>query len=91
VLSERERRTLARIERHLVESDPDLARLFARAALRRSEGTASTFLLIAGLAMLVFGSLVAVIPIAVAGMALSMFAVFTAYTRTTRQGRPFFA
>jgi hypothetical protein len=85
VLSDRERRVLARIERQLIESDPDLARLFAGGA-PRSGGDTSTFLLVAGLALLVLGSIVAAVPVAVAGMALAVFALFTAHARPTGLG-----
>jgi hypothetical protein len=90
VLNERERRVLARIERQLIESDPDLARLFAGAG-RSSSGTAPTFLLVAGLALLVFGSIVAAVPVAVAGMGLAVFALFIAHTRPAGPGRAFTA
>lgn len=87
MLSERERRVLARIERQLIESDPDLARLFAGADAD-SGGAAPTFLLVAGLALLVLGSLVAAVPVAVTGLALAVFALFTAHVRPTGLGRP---
>lgn len=90
MLSEREHRVLARIERHLIETDPDLVRLFAGAG-RRTSGTGPTFLLIAGLALLVLGSIVAAIPVAVAGMTLAVFALFTAYTGGAGRGRTSFA
>lgn len=88
MLSDRERQTLARIERHLVESDPELAGLFARAALRGSGNATSTFLLVAGLALLVLGSAVAAVPVAVAGMGLAVFALLTTHSRPTGLGRP---
>lgn len=90
MLSERDRRVLARIERHLIESDPDLARLFAGAA-PRDTGTTPTFLLVVGLALLVFGSIVAATPVAVAGMALAVFALFTSYAGGFGRGRTSFA
>lgn len=79
MLSDRERRTLARIERHLVESDPDLARLFATAATRRPGGSTPRFLLFAGLALIVLGSIVATVPVVITGMMLALIALFTAY------------
>jgi hypothetical protein len=89
VLSDRERRTLARIERQLIESDPDLARLFTRAHRRGSStSTMPTFLLVAGLALLVLGSIVAAVPVAVAGMTIAIFALFTAHARPTQFRRP---
>lgn len=88
VLSDRERRTLARMERHLSDSDPDLVRLFARAAARDPDSSTPIFLLVTGLALLVFGSLIAAVPVAVAGMVLSVFALFTARGRTSMIRRP---
>lgn len=87
MLSDRERRTLARIERHLVESDPDLARLFAGAPVR-DDRIAPTFLLVTGLALLVFGSITAAVPVAVTGMALSLAALVLANARPARLRRP---
>jgi hypothetical protein len=91
VLSDRERRTLARIERELTASDPDLVRLFARAARRGSDSSTPIVLLVTGLAVLVFGSVIAVVPVAVLGMVLSVFALFTARGRTSMLRRPGFA
>ncbi len=82
MLNDRERRILARIERQLVESDPDLARLFDRHVAAGRVSSMPTFLLVIGLALLVLGSVVAAVPIAVAGMTLSIFALFTAYVRS---------
>lgn len=87
MLSDRERRILARIERHLVESDPELARLFA-GAHRPADGPTPTFLLVAGITLLVLGSIAAAVPVAVAGMALALVALFTAHARATGFGKP---
>ena len=91
MLSDRERRTLARIERELIASDPDLVRLFAGGAARDADGVAPIFLLVMGLALLVFGSLIAIVPIAVVGMIVSVVALFTARGRTSMIRRPGFA
>jgi Protein of unknown function (DUF3040). len=88
VLSERERHVLSRIERHLVESDPDLVRLFARAMNHGSDSSAPTFLLVIGLALLVLGSLTTAVPIALIGIGLSLFSLITAHARPSRLGRP---
>lgn len=87
MLSEHERRTLACIERRLVRSDPDLARLFSAAAGHRSDGPASTFLLVAGLTMLVIGSIAVAVPVTVAGAALSIVALLAAHVRAMGPGR----
>lgn len=70
-----------------MESDPDLARLFARHT-GGDGGSAPTFLLVAGLALLVTGSIVAAVPVAMVGLVLSLFALFTAHVRPTGMGRP---
>ncbi len=88
MLSDRERRTLARIERELTASDPHLVQLFSGAAVRDGDSPLPTFLLVAGLALLVFGSLIAAVPVAVFGMVLSLFALFTARGRTSMIRRP---
>lgn len=89
MISERERRILARIEHQLVESDPDLVRLFAGEWRPRRQGSIMpTVLLVTGLAMLVLGSLLAVVTVALTGMALSVFALFVAHTRPSAPGRP---
>lgn len=79
MLSDRERWNLARIERHLAESDPEFVRLFRHAA-RGPDGTMPRFLLVAGLALMVLGSIAAAVPVSVSGMMLAVFALFTAYT-----------
>lgn len=91
MLSDRERRTLARIERELVASDPDLVRLFHGAAAGPTDSPAPIFLLVTGLVLLVLGSLIAVVPVAVVGMIFSVVALFTARGRTSMIGRTRFA
>lgn len=81
MINERERRVLARIEQHLVTSDPEFARLFHTAA-RRQSGTTPRTLLAMGLALLVLGAAVAAVPVAVFGMIVSVVALFAAYQRT---------
>ena len=82
MLNDRERRILARIERQLVESDPDLVRLFDHHVAVARGNVMATFLLVAGLSLLVLGCVVAAVPVAVVGMAISVFALFTAFART---------
>jgi Protein of unknown function (DUF3040) len=91
VLSDRERNILARIERQLVESDPDLARLFAASHHHGGESRIPMFLLVAGLTLMVLGSMMVAVPIALAGITMSLFALFTAYTRSTATRRTGFA
>jgi hypothetical protein len=91
VLNDRERRTLERIERHLVETDPDFARLFAALTHRRSASPVPTLLLVVGLALMVLGSMMVAVPVALAGITISLFALFTAYAQPGRTRRAGFA
>jgi hypothetical protein len=86
VLSERERRILARIERRLTESDPALARLLSTGSLPRNQWPSPTALLVLGLGLMVLGGLVAAVPVAVLGMALTVLAMFTAHRCPTPTG-----
>lgn len=87
MLSERERRTLDSIERQLVESDPELARLFARGLRRRTRFSMPTFLLITGVVLMVLGSMLVTASVAVTGIAFAITALALAYYRTD-QGWP---
>lgn len=87
MLSERERRTLAGIERRLVDSDPELAQLFSAAAPGSDGPTPAFLLVVLGLALLVLGSIVVAIPVAVVGMALAISALLVAGLRPTGAGR----
>jgi Protein of unknown function (DUF3040) len=91
VLSDRERRILERIELHLVESDPEFARLFATFHHRHGESRVPAFLLVVGLALMVLGSMTVAVPLALAGITLSIFALFSAYTRSSAVRRAGFA
>ncbi|OLT17642.1 hypothetical protein BJF78_12695 [Pseudonocardia sp. CNS-139] len=81
MLSERERRTLARIERHLADSDPALARVLASGTLPRPRWAHPPALLVSGLLLLVFGSVIATLPVAVLGIGLAMAAMLVAHHR----------
>jgi hypothetical protein len=87
MLSDRERRTLAIIERHLVESDPELAMLFAGCAPRSPGGAIPTVLLVTGLLLMITGSMLVAAPMAITGMAMSIVALCLAYARPTGLGR----
>jgi hypothetical protein len=80
VLNERERRVLARIERHLAESDPDLVRLFNGSAFASDAGRGPRMMLVVGLVLLVLGSVAAVVPIAMLGVAVAVMALWSAYS-----------
>jgi hypothetical protein len=81
VLSERELRTLARIERHIADTDPALAQVLSTGTLPRPRWANPTALLVAGLVLLVFGSVIAAVPVAVLGITLAVLALFTAHHR----------
>lgn len=78
MLSERERRVLASIEAQLIETDPDLVRLFREGPQRSAGPGLARTLLTIGLAMLVFGTLVAA-HVALLGIALSLVALGVAH------------
>jgi hypothetical protein len=86
MLSDRERRTLASMERQLVESDPELARLFAQGVPRRTGSPMPTFLLVTGLLLMVLGSMLVTASVALTGIAFAMLALGMAYYRAN--GRP---
>jgi hypothetical protein len=88
MLSERERRTLASIERELVDSDPDLARLFAGSRPRRSRFTMPTFLLVTGVVLMVLGTLIVTAAVAITGLAFTLSALAVAYFRPGSRGWP---
>ena len=91
MLNDRERRILERIERQLIESDPEFARLFATFQHHPGESRMPAFLLVAGLALMVLGSVMVAVPLALFGIALSLYSLFTAYTRTSPARRTGFA
>ncbi len=85
MLNDRERHTLARIEQHLVSTDPDFARLFHTASSRRS-GATPRVLLVMGLALMVLGTAVTAVPVAVFGMLISTVAIVVAFQRNGMAG-----
>lgn len=80
MLNDRERRVLARIERQLRDTDPHLAQLFDGSA-PSDPGVTPRFLLVTGLALLLLGTVLVAVPVAVAGMVLSGFSLLVAHTR----------
>ena len=82
MLSDRERRVLERIEQELRRSDPDLVRKFTRMRTRRASGPA--VLLGVGLVVMVLGSAIVSVAVAMLGIAIAGIALFLAYHR-----RPF--
>jgi len=88
MLSDRDRRVLARIEAHLTETDPDLVRLFHEGP-RRSWGRGLPHtLLVFGLVMIVLGSVLAAVPVALFGMMLTLVALWVASVRPQGFLRP---
>lgn len=85
VLNERERQVLAHMEHTLSASDPELARLLAGSDAGGG-AVVPTLLLVAGIALMVLGSAVATVPIAVTGMALSVTALLMVHTRPGGSG-----
>lgn len=86
MLSERERQTLASMERQLMASDPDLARQFSRGRPRRSGFSMATFLLITGLFLMVLGSMIVTASVAITGIAFAVIALCLAHYRSGTRG-----
>ena len=78
-MSDRERRVLESIEQELRRSDPEFVRRFARLGKRRLVGPA--MLLAIGLVVIVLGSAIVSVPVAVLGMGIAGFALLAAYHR----------
>jgi hypothetical protein len=78
-MSDRERRVLESIEQELRRSDPELVRLFTRLGRRRLTGPA--VLLAVGLVVIVLGSAIVSVSVAVLGMAIAGVALVAAYHR----------
>lgn len=91
MLSERERRVLARIEAHLADTDPDLVRLFRDGPRRIGTSGLPRTLLIFGLAMIVLGSLVTAVPVALFGVMLTLAALYIASVQPRGFRRPLIA
>jgi hypothetical protein len=81
-MSEREHRTLARIERHLAESDPRLAWMLST---HRLPGQSAPVLLLSiGLAAILLGGVTATIPLVLGGAATALAALVVAAVRSVR-------
>ena len=78
-MSDRERRVLESIEQELRRSDPELVRLFARLGRRRMTGP--SMLLALGLVVMVLGSAIVSVPVALLGIAIAAVALVAAYYR----------
>jgi hypothetical protein len=78
-MSDRERRVLESIEHELRRTDPRLVRQFARLGKRRITGP--SMLLTLGLVVMVLGSAIVSVPVALLGIAIAAVAVVTAYYR----------
>jgi hypothetical protein len=85
VLNERERQVLARIEHHLMITDPEFTSLFHAVTPQRT-GVSPRMLLVVGLLLLVLGAATTAVPIAVLGMLVAAFAVVAAYQRSGSAG-----
>ena len=85
-MSERERRVPEHIQRELRRSDPDLVRSFARLGKRRITGP--SMLLTVGLIVMVAGSAIVSVPVAVLGIGIAAVALVAAYHRPLGFGFP---
>lgn len=87
MLSERDRRVLARIEAHLRETDPDLVRLFHDGPRRLGGNGLPRTLLIFGLVLLVLGCVANAVPVALFGVGLTFVALWAASVNPMGFGR----
>jgi hypothetical protein len=78
-MSDRERRVLESIEHELRRTDPRLVRQFARLGKRRITGP--SMLLTLGLVVMVLGSAIVSVPVALLGIAIAAVALVAAYYR----------
>ena len=78
-MSDRERRVLESMERELRRTDPRFVRQFARLGKRRITGP--SMLLALGLLVMVLGSAIVSVPVAVLGMGIAGAALLAAYHR----------
>jgi len=81
-MSEREHRTLARIERHIAESDPRLAWMLR--SHRLPSHAVPVLLLAIGLAAILVGGVTATIPLVLFGAATALVALAVAAVRSVR-------
>jgi Protein of unknown function (DUF3040) len=78
-MSDRERRVLESIEHELRRTDPRFVRQFARLGKRRITGP--SMLLTLGLVVMVLGSAIVSVPVALLGIAIAAVALVAAYYR----------
>lgn len=88
MLSERDRRVLARIEAHFVETDPDLVRLFREGPRGAGGNALPRTLLVFGLVMIVLGCVVTAVPVALFGVMLTFASLWVASVAPKGFGRP---
>ncbi|MGI5126541.1 DUF3040 domain-containing protein [Pseudonocardia sp. CA-107938] len=81
-MSERERHTLAHIERHIAETDPRLARMLI--SHRLPSHVAPVLLLAIGLAVILVGGVTASVPVVLSGAATALAALVLAAFRSVR-------
>jgi hypothetical protein len=87
MLSERDRRVLARMEEDLALSDPHLVRMFHEGPPRTPGHGLPSVLIVLGLVLAVAGSMIAVVPLALLGVGFIGTALCVAVVRA-HAGRP---
>jgi hypothetical protein len=87
MLSERDRRVLARMEEDLSQSDPQLVRMFHEGPPRTPGHGLPCTLIALGLVIAVAGSMIAVVSLALLGVGLIATALYVAMLRA-QPGRP---
>jgi uncharacterized membrane protein YdbT with pleckstrin-like domain len=88
LLSPRDRRVLAQIERYLADTDPDLVRLF-RNGPRVDQGSRATsrYVLITGLVVFSIGAIAVALPLTLFGIVLVALAPILAAAGSASTGR----
>lgn len=88
MISERDRRALAGIEQHLVATDPDLVRMFREGPRRRPGQGLPCVLVVLGVVLAVFGSIISTLAVAVLGIAFILVALYVSAVRAGVWKRP---
>ncbi|MGD9525284.1 DUF3040 domain-containing protein [Pseudonocardia sp.] len=88
MISERDRRALAKIEEHLAATDPELVRMFREGPRRRSRLGLPGALIALGVVLAVFGSIISTLAVALLGVAFIVVALYIAALRAGVWRRP---
>lgn len=91
MISERDRRALAKIEQHLIATDPELVRMFREGPRRTGRGHGHglpSALIVFGIVVAIFGSVISTAAVALLGVAFIVLALYVAAVRADVWKRP---